>query len=71
MSPKKKIPTNLCTFDFVNKGMEHINVSKIFQNKDVIYSIPFNLQDYQNIPVTKYNLTATTRNKVFFSINKQ
>ena len=38
--------------------MEDINVSKIFQMKNVIDSLPFNLQDHRNIPVT-------FRNKVF------
>ena len=42
MSPKKKISANLCSFNFVNKGMEDINVSKVFKSKDVIDFVPFN-----------------------------
>ena len=45
--------------------MEDINVSKIFQMKDVIGSLPFNLQDHENIPVTTNKLTATIRNIIF------
>ena len=39
ISPKKKIPTNVCILNFVNRDMEDINVSKIFQTKDVIDSL--------------------------------
>ena len=33
--------------------------------KDIIDSLPFNLQNYENIHVTTDKLTATIRNKVF------
>ena len=56
---------NVRTLKFVNKGMEDINVSKIFQMNDVIDSLPFNLQEHENILVTTYKLIATIRNKVF------
>ena len=36
ISPNRKIPTKVYTLNFVNKGMEDINFSKIFQMKDVI-----------------------------------
>ena len=58
--PKKKITTNVCSLNFVNKGTEDINVSKNFQKKDVIDSL------HENIPVTTYKLTATIKNKVFY-----
>ena len=45
--------------------MKDINVSKIFQMKNIIEYFPFNLLDHENIPVTTYKLTATIRNKVF------
>ena len=45
--------------------MKDINVSRIFQIKDVIDSLPFNVQDHESISVTTYKLTATIRNKVF------
>ena len=45
--------------------MEDIFVSKIFQMKDAIDSLPFNFQDHESIPVTTYRLTATIINKVF------
>ena len=45
--------------------MEDINISKIFQMKDVIDSLHFNLEGHENIPETTYNLTATIRNKAF------
>ena len=35
--------------------MEDINVSKIFQIKDIIDSLQFNLQNHENIPITTYN----------------
>ena len=50
--------------NFLNTGMEEINVSKIFETMDVIDSLPFNLQDHENIHVTTYKLTATILNKV-------
>ena len=43
ISPKKKILTNVCTLNFVNKDIEDFNVSKIFQMKDIIDSLPCNL----------------------------
>ena len=52
ISSKKKIPTDLCSLNFVNKRIEDINASKIFQMKIVIDSFPFNLQNHGNIPVT-------------------
>ena len=33
--------------------------------KDVINSLPFNLQDHENIPVATYKFTATISNTVF------
>ena len=33
--------------------------------KFIIDSLPFNLQDHENIPVTTYKLNATNRNEVF------
>lgn len=54
----------MCTLSFVNKGMEDITVSKIFQMKDVIDSFLFNLQDHEHMPVTTCKLTAIVRNKV-------
>ena len=65
ISPKKKIPTNVCTLNFVNKGIKKIYFSVVFQMKDVIDSLPFNLQDHESIPRTTYKLTATTSSKVF------
>ena len=60
----KKIPTNVCSFKFVNKGVEYINVSKVFQMKDLPNSLSFNLQERENICVTTYKLSATISNKV-------
>lgn len=45
--------------------MEDINVTKIFQMKDVIDPLPFILQGHKNILVTKHKLTPTSRSKVF------
>ena len=42
-----------------------INVAKIFQMKDVVECLPFELLDHENIPATTYKLTGTIRNKVF------
>ena len=42
-----------------------INVTKIFQMKDVVECLPFELLDHENIPATTYKLTGTIRNKVF------
>ena len=62
---RKKIQQACALWIFVDKGMEKINVNKIFQMKDVFDSLPFNLQDHEDIPTTTYKLTATIRNKVF------
>ena len=64
ISPKKKIPKNVCTLNFVNKGIEDFNVSKIFQMKNVNDSLQLNLRDHENISVTTYKLTATIWNKI-------
>ena len=57
ISPKQKIPRNMCTLNFLNKCMDGINVSKFFQMKDAIDSVPFNLYDHESVPVTTYKLT--------------
>ena len=64
ISVMKKIPTNVCSFKFVNKGVEYINVSKVFQMKNLPNSLSFNLQERENICVTTYKLNATISNKV-------
>ena len=51
--------------------MEDINGSKIFQIKDAIDSVPFNLYDHETISLTIYKLTATVREKVFNYMSKQ
>ena len=43
MLPNKKILTCACTLDFVNKGIKDINASKIFEGKNFINSLLFNL----------------------------
>ena len=55
---------------FVNKGMAD-TVSKTFQMKDVIDSLPFNFQEHGNIPATTYKLIAIIRNKVLESTNSR
>ena len=64
ISPKKKIPKNVCTLNFLNKDMEDFNVSKIFQMKGVNDSLQVNPQDHENISVTTYKLTSTIWNKI-------
>ena len=39
-SPKKKPPENICTIKFLNKGMEHIQISEIMSLPDIIQSLP-------------------------------
>ena len=55
----------MCTLNFVNKGMEDVNVSKIFQTKNAIGLLLLSLQDYKNLPLTTYKVAATIRNKAF------
>lgn len=62
---KQNVPANVCTLNFVNKGMEDVNVSKIFQTKNAIGLLLLSLQDYKNLPLTTYKVAATIRNKAF------
>ena len=61
-SPQRK---RVCTLNYLNKDLEDIIVFKIFQMKDAIDSLQFNLQDHESILASTYKLTVTIRNKLF------
>ena len=63
-SPKKKTPENILILKFINKGMEHINLSKILNATDVIQSLPLSLQDDKIIPKVVMKLTSPIRNSI-------
>ena len=45
---KKKGPINICTIKFVNKGMEHINLSEILNLPEAIQSLPEPLREEES-----------------------
>ena len=65
LSHKRKRLKQTCVLNFVDTDMEDINVSKIFQMKNAIDYLPFNLQDHKIILLITYRLNVTTRKKVF------
>lgn len=61
---KRKAPKNLCMLTFVNKGLEHLNLSKILRSPDVVRHLPESLQDEDERPMVSYQLRAPIRNKI-------
>ena len=61
---KKKAPENICTLQFVNKGMEHINVSHIMNLPEIIQSLPESLQEEAKLPKIVMKLDTPIRNKI-------
>ena len=61
---KKDPPKNICTVDFLNKGLEFIRLSSIIKLPANISHLPEQLQCQENIPVVTYKLGATIRNKI-------
>ena len=61
---EKKAPKNLCILTFVNKGLEHINMTKILKSPDVVRHLPECLQNEDERPIISYKLKAPIRNKL-------
>ena len=61
---KRKAPKNLCMLTFVNKGLEHLNLSKILRSPDVVRHLPESLKDEEERPMFSYRLRAPIRNKI-------
>ena len=61
---KKLPPKNICTVRFDNKGMEHIRLSKIINDKNIVKLLPEKIQEQSHIPVVTFKLCNTIRNKI-------
>ena len=62
--PKKKVPENICTIKFINKGMDLINLSELLRQQDVLQSLPENLQDESRQPQVVMKLESPIRHKI-------
>ena len=60
----KKVAKNICKLRFVNKGLEHLNLSKILNSADVISHLPDSLKDVDQRVMISYKLKAPIRNKI-------
>ena len=60
----KKAPKHILPIFLHNKGLEHIKLSKILHNKDVLSKLPVKLQT-EDPPSIVYKLSSTIRNKLF------
>ena len=61
---KKKAPKNVVTIRFVNKGLDHIHVSKIFRSVAVTSLLPEALQSDEDIPPCTMKLDPPIRSKI-------
>ena len=61
---KKKSPKHILPIYFDNKGLEHIKISSILHDDEVISKLPAAFQEL-DVPSVVYSLTNTIRNKLF------
>ena len=61
---EKHIRKNVCTIRFVNKGIDEIKVSQIFNLPEVIATLPQELQDKDDISSVAMKLDPPIRNKI-------
>ena len=61
---KKKSPKHILPIFFDNKGLEHIKLSSILHDDDVVKLLPQSLQK-DEVPSVVYSLGTTVRNKIF------
>ena len=61
---KKKIPKNVVTIPFVNKGIDDIHLAKIFRSADVISLLPEALQREEEAPTVTMKLDPPIRSKI-------
>ena len=64
-SLKRNAPKNICIVQFINKGVEKIHLSSIFNIPEIVNLLPSpELRTRDNLPVVTYSLGNTIRNKV-------
>ena len=64
-NPKPKKQNKLrCNLDFVNKGLDFINLAKILRNPLSIQNLPVNISK-DNLPMITYKLGETIRHTIF------
>ena len=61
---KKKAPKHILPVYFDNKGLEHIKLSSILHDDDVVDKLPATFQR-QEVPSVVYSLSNTISNKLF------
>ena len=61
---KRKTPKNVITIRFVNKGLEDIHVSKIFNSAEVVSLLPEELQREDEVPTCTMKLDPPIRSKI-------
>ena len=61
---KKKPPKHILPIFFDNKGLEHIKLSSILHEDDVVDLLPIPLKN-DEVPSVVYSLGTTIRNKIF------
>ena len=61
---RKKIPKNVCVVNFVNKGLDDIHLSKIFNSPEVVALLPECLQNDDDIPSVTTKLDPPIRAKI-------
>ena len=62
--PKRSPPTNLCHIFFDNKGIEKINLARIFHDDSIQKSIPSIAKKFDT-PTVIYKLSQTAGSKIF------
>ena len=60
----KKAPENICIINFVNKGIEHINISRILNLPEAVQSLPESLHEEEKLPKIVMKLGSSIRNKI-------
>ena len=65
---KKKLPQNLCSIFFENKGVEFINIACILCDPDIVKSLPSSSVKFP-MPIVTYKLTPPISSK-FLNFNK-
>ena len=62
---KRKIPKNVFTIHFVNKGLDDIHISRILRSAEVISLLPDPLKSIDEIPTCTFKLDPPIRSKIF------
>ena len=60
----KKITKSICKVNFVNKGLEHIRLSKIINSPEIVGHLPESLKDTDRRIMISYKLKNPIRNKI-------